>query len=91
MVEQTNQVLDSSIVGLTVYIDDLIIEIECDGTDSNHWGIKFVDVDTMCISSLCTVTTECAKIINQISTKIFEINNYQERVNVHKDTPEFCQ
>lgn len=83
-----SKVIDSSIVGLTLYIDDLIVEVECDGTDPSHWGIKFVDVEAICLASLYVVTTECSNIISQISTKIFEINNFQEVVNVPNDTPE---
>ena len=92
MVEQTeHEALYSTIVGLTIYVDDLIVEIQIDGTDSNHWGIKFIDVDEMCISTLCTATTECVKIISQIAPKIFEIQNRKENVNAPQSTPEFCQ
>ena len=83
-----SKVTESTIVGFTLYIDDLIVEVECGETDPNHWGITFVDVDTMCLDSLCILTTECAKLISQISGKIFEINNFQEVVNVPNDTPE---
>lgn len=83
-----SKVLDSSIVGFTLYVDDLIVEVECDGADPNHWGIKFVDTESICLHSLCMITTECAKIISQVSGKIFEINKMQEIVNVSNDVAE---
>lgn len=83
-----SKVLDTTIVAFTLYIDDIIVEVECDGADPNHWGIKFVDTESICLDSLCILTTECAKLISQISGKIFEINKVQEIVNVPNDASE---
>jgi hypothetical protein len=86
-----HEALYSTIVGLTIYVDDLIVEIQIDGTDSNHWGIKFDMDGGFNLRELQVITASVTRFIHQVSGMVFEINNYQERVHVAKDTPEFCQ
>jgi hypothetical protein len=43
------------------------------------------------LRELQVITASVTRFIHQVSGMVFEINNYQERVHVAKDTPEFCQ
>ena len=72
-----------------------VLKICCCLTDPQEWEIRIdpaMDMDNgLTLKELQIITASVTRFIHQVSGMVFEINNYQERVHVAKDTPEFCQ
>ena len=72
-----------------------VLVICCCLTDPQEWEIRIdpaMDMDNgLTLKELQIITASVTRFIHQVSGMVFEINNYQERMNVPKDTPKFRQ
>jgi hypothetical protein len=93
---------DTSITSFQLKIDTerldedvSVLVICCCLIDPQEWEIRIdpaCDMDNgLTLRELQVITASVTRFIHQVSGMVFEINNYQERIHVAKDTPEFCQ
>ena len=86
---------DSNGVSLGEIDEVSVLVICCCLTDPQEWEIRIdpaMDMDGgFNLRELQVITASVTRFIHQVSGMVFEINNYQERIHVAKDTPEFCQ
>ena len=91
-IEPTN----TTITSFQLDVDGVsVLVICCCLEDPQEWEIRInqaIDMDNgVTLSELQVITASVTRFIHQVSGMVFEINNYQERIHVAKDTPEFCQ